>query len=622
MARGKQRQASARRRAQADADALAAIRAELQAEQALLTAVRLEEAQLHERSELMAQLRSDLATSTAPEISYLHGQIDVIRSAVRAEQVHHERVNEHWGPMSDRLVDYFGGGLGAFESLIELLGGRRATITPDAIFQGMTPERVQQLQYVRGERRSLQKPAITELNHHPLDGLATPAIQKQVDEQQGAEDKAQLTIAGVTDVPWTATTESALATWHPMPWLTDSLLHESSPVAAALGVTPPAETTGHSSPVTSTPTTHTDLSRPVPAWSHTIRTAVAGMDPGQVLQVWQRLLASDLRQSRTQTIAQPLAPFPPHPSSTVAVSLRSWYLRAGLGQWLRARDHGDPRQGEFGLIATGLAAAAPFWLPAAQAADFLDSEPLTEFDDLRLPFPQVFLTFAEPLDIPPSRTDGEEAQRLGVVEAALLSERRHLDDNLPAALLQAAKIQAFDGPLGVTVADAIEVRGARVEGILLLGGALGRLNEQMAWALAVPTARGGVLARVFVPAQWPRSRWRDQVLNAAAVTAWADWHTPGEASEAPDRDVSAGPDGGSGGTADDVYVLAVRSTKAQQQRAEPTGRRMRAHVRRGHWRRQHHGPRGELVKRVRIAPTVVNAQRSELGTRVYRLPGE
>ena len=207
MARGKQRHASAHRRALADADALAATRAELQAEQDLLATARLEEAQLRERSELVARLRTELATSTAPEVTYLHGQIDVLRSAVRAEQAHHERVKEHWGPMSDRLVDYFGGGLGAFESLIELLGGRRATIAPDAISHGMTPERVQQLQYVRGERRSLEKPAITELHHHPLDGLATPAIQKQVDDQQGAEDKAQLAIAGVTDVPWTATTE-------------------------------------------------------------------------------------------------------------------------------------------------------------------------------------------------------------------------------------------------------------------------------------------------------------------------------------------------------------------------------------------------------------------------------
>jgi hypothetical protein len=622
MARGKQRRASARRRAQADADALAVVRTELQAEQALLAAAKLEEAQLRERSELVARLRTELTTSTGPEVSYLRGQIDVLRSAVRAERAHHKRVKEHWEPMSDRLVDYFGGGLGAFELLVELLGGQRRTITSDAFSRAMTPARVQQLQYMRGERRSLEKPDIADLHRHPLDGLAIPAIQRQIDEQQSAEDTAPLTIAGVTDVPWTATTERALVTWHPMPWLTDSLLRQASPVATALGVTPSAELTDHPSPGVSAPATHTDLSRPVPAWSHTVRGAIAGMDPGEVLPMWQRLLASDLRLPRIRTIAQPLAPYPPQPSPTIAVALRSWYLRAGLGEWLRARDLGDPRQREFGLVTTGLAAAAPFWLPAAQAADFLDSEPLTEFEDLRLPFPQVFLTFAEPPDIPPSRKEGPEAERLGVIEAALLSERRHLDDHLPAALLQAAKIQAFDGPLGVSVAEAIEVRGARLEGVLLLGDALGRLSDQMAWALAVPTVRGGVLARVLVPAQWPHSRWRDQLLNAAAVTAWADWHAPGEASEASDRDVSAAPHGGGAGRPDDVYVLAVRSTRAQQHRAERTGRTMRAHLRRGHWRRQHHGPQGELVKRVRIAPTVVNAQRSDLGTRVYRLPGE
>ena len=267
------------------------------------------------------------------------------------------------------------------------------------------------------------------------------------------------------------------------------------------------------------------------------------------------------------------------------------HLRAGLGEWLRARDLHDPRQGEFGRVTTGLAAAAPFWLPAAQAADFLDSEPLTEFDDLRLPFPQVFLTFAEPPDIPPSRKEGDEGQQLGVIEAALLSERRHLDEHLPGSLLQAAKIQAFDGPLGVTVADAIEVRGARVEGLLLLGDALGRLSEQMAWALAVPTTRGGVLARVLIPAQWPRSRWRDQVLNAAAVTAWADWHALGEASG-----IIVGRLGRAGRwqrwRADDVYVLAVRSTKVSSGPSPPVGRCARTSVAVTR-RRQHHGPRGE-----------------------------
>lgn len=620
MARGKQRRASASRRSQAEAEALGAVRAEIEAEQRLLAVARLEEAQLRERAEMMTRLRHELATSTAPEITYLRGQIDVLRAAARDERAHLERVKQHWEPMSDRLIEYFGRGLGAFESLIELIGGRHATIAPDTLSNGLTPERVRQLQYVRGERRSLEKQPIADLEHHPLDGLVPEAIQLRIDELGAGEGESRLLLAGVTDAAWTETTEDALVTWHPMPWLTDRLLNDASPAAAALGVVTPAEAAGRPALPRAAELVAGDASRPVPAWSSTVRAAVAGLDPGAVLETWQRLLAADLRAQRGQLLPHPLAPYPPHPSSTIAVSLRAWYLRAGLGSWLRARDAQDPRQNDFGHIAAGLAAAAPFWLPAAQAADFLDSEPLTDFEDLRLPFPQVFLTFAEPPDIPPSREAGDEAERLGVMEAALLTERRNLHE-LPGRVLQAAKIQAFDGPLGVSVADAIDTRGARVEGILLLADSLGRLSDQMAWALAVPTARGSVLARVLVAAQWPRSRWRDQVVNAAAVAAWADWHVPGESHAPSERDVAAGPGGEGPGGSDDVYVLAVRSTKAKSQRSEPTGRTVRAHVRRGHWRRQHHGLGGELVKRVRIAPTVVNAQRSELGTRVYRLPG-
>ena len=41
---------------------------------------------------------------------------------------------------------------------------------------------------------------------------------------------------------------------------------------------------------------------------------------------------------------------------------------------------------------------------------------------------------------------------------------------------------------------------------------------------------------------------------------------------------------------------------------------------RGHWRRQRHGPGKVEVKRVRIAPALVNAARGPLAPRVYRLP--
>ena len=120
---------------------------------------------------------------------------------------------------------------------------------------------------------------------------------------------------------------------------------------------------------------------------------------------------------------------------------------------------------------------------------------------------------------------------------------------------------------------------------------------------------------------WEASRWRDQVFNAAAVVAWADWHAPLDPSDGDPDTPGINLTPPRNGDGSDVRVLAVRRTRiATGDRSEPTRRTVAAHVRRGHWRRQHHGPRGEQVKRIRIASTVVNAGQRSFAARVYVLP--
>jgi hypothetical protein len=75
--------------------------------------------------------------------------------------------------------------------------------------------------------------------------------------------------------------------------------------------------------------------------------------------------------------------------------------------------------------------------------------------------------------------------------------------------------------------------------------------------------------------------------------------------------------GGAGG----VCVLNVKRTSGDRATGnDGPGRTVAPHVRRGHWRRQYYGPGRQLVKRIRIAPVLVNAVRSGIAPRVYRLP--
>jgi hypothetical protein len=177
--------------------------------------------------------------------------------------------------------------------------------------------------------------------------------------------------------------------------------------------------------------------------------------------------------------------------------------------------------------------------------------------------------------------------------------------------------------------DALAVRGGHVEAVLFLGDSLGRIADEIAWCIALPGTYGGFLGRYVVPGRASASAYRDQLLNLAAVTAWGAWHPPDEelsvrpglSSREASRLVGTSEfrkleaRGGAGA----VRVLDVKHTGGAPSTPSGTGRTVAPHVRRGHWRRQHHGPRGELVKRVRIAPVLVNAHMGASAPRVYRL---
>ena len=146
-----------------------------------------------------------------------------------------------------------------------------------------------------------------------------------------------------------------------------------------------------------------------------------------------------------------------------------------------------------------LAAAVPFWLPPGHTIAYLDSEPLSgeDIEDLRMPFPQVLVTFAEPARLPaidPSVLDGDPRMRW---IDHLAATSKVLPDGRDMFI---GATNSFQAPLP-TLWDAIASRGAHIEAVLLLADAHGHLDDLFAWCVAVPSAAAGrVLGRWVIPA--------------------------------------------------------------------------------------------------------------------------
>lgn len=475
---------------------------------------------------------------------------------------------------------------------------------------------------------------LTDLEDVTLDRATTPAQVAAWHAAHTAIDAFLSSTSGHLD-------PDAIRLWHPLPWIgwfrdegSPADETETSAVLTALGANAAPDGEHDREPATGHSATVPD---PTPAMSAATRRRVAADDPDAVTTAWRDHLAAGEALNR---VLGPLHSAhrsgPRHPRPGRAASLRHLYSKSALGSWLRAADMGAPTEQAqmVGQVAVGACAAATFWLPAGQTFDFANSEPLEleDADAILLPFPQVFLAFAEPL-------------RLSAVRSGTQRERTVLDDLGIAANRCTDKPPAFDDFVGlpydsdhifdgVSLGAAIDVSGARVEGVLVLADSLGRLNDLFAWCVAIPTPGVGTLGRHVIPARLTATAHRPLVENLVAVAAWADWHAPDMSTRVPKglplRDtVKAMEDpaftrdadrAGAGG----VHVLNIRSriTDSDGPSDEP-GRSTAPHVRRGHWRRQRFGPGRTEVKRVRIAPVLVNASKGPVGSaRIYTIPSE
>lgn len=603
MAKGKYKARKENRDATQLAEDLARVRAELLVEQQRLDEVR-------GRAEVDRQLRVALAAAIserdavcAPQIERIAADRDVIVAATRDLVAANDSLRH-----AETVLRWAWTALGP-EMVYALLTGNRAFLLEGIAHDGLSHDAAEVIQRVRGIRK-----------YDPVDFTG---------EQRRALSKAAAAAAGIEfavdtpdddDAAWAAYSDrvradpaAVIAFMTPLPWL-DIASDGEHPVSRMLGGNPEVST------VTVDPVKVVPSVAEVSTGTAALRDAVTAAGATSVAKAWLSTLQNGMNNASGTAVPSLVAATSVYPSPADAAALHAWYAAVAMGAWGRRRSVTD------GRVAVAAGAAVPFWLPPGHTIAYLDSEPLSDedVDDLRLPFPQVLVTFAEPPRLPAldSGVLAEDDPRLQYIDHTLTRiEGSEVPDSRE---LMIAGTNGFTAELP-TLWDVLSVRGAHIEGVLLLADAHGHLDDLFAWCVAVPsTTAGTVMGRWVIPASRSATSYANLVTNAAAVAAWADWHRPGQSRDAEDPGPRGGGRPGRQGPEDSVHVLNVSATSAAADAAgkgEPTGRTTAPHRRRGHWRRQHYGPGRAQVRRVRIAPVLVNAGRRGSGRpQIYRLP--
>ncbi|OBK38612.1 hypothetical protein A5658_03580 [Mycobacterium sp. 1245111.1] len=604
MARGKYKTRKQNRDATQLAEDLAAARAQLAAEQARLSAMR-------ERAAAAAALRAELADAVAardavcaPQLERIAADRDVIRASTRQLDEAVRELRRHSQKITDWGWETFGP-----ESFYALLSGNRATLTEGVVSTRLDTAAAELIQRARGLRTTAsvdftaaQKMALATATAAAT-GVALPDGVSDVDGPawDAYVDEVQKDSAAV------------IAFKSPPPWL-DIGADDAHPVSQALGANPrgAAVTVDAAAPVP----TAVELS----TGSAALRDAATAAGAAAVADALIEGLQDNVTRACDSHIPAMVASGSAYPAPADAAALQAWYAVSALGAWGRVRTETN------GRIAVAAAAAVPFWLPPGHTIAYLDSEPLTgeDIDDMRLPFAQVLVTFAEPARLPATAREAlADDPRLRWIDH-LVGTGKKLPDVKDMVI---AGTDSLQSPT-MSLWDAIGGRGAHVEAVLLLADAHGHLDDLFAWCVAIPSyVARGTLGRWVIPASRSATGYANLVANAAAAAAWADWHRPGHGSAAADEATSpeVGEPTRQQRPEDTVHVLNVTATTSADDQptatGEPTGRTTAPHRRRGHWRRQHFGPGRAQIRRVRIAPVMVNAGR--LGAdrpQIYRLP--
>ncbi|WP_016894201.1 hypothetical protein [Mycobacteroides abscessus] len=608
MSKGKYKARRQNRDAAQLADDLARVRTQLAREQA-----RLEEAR--ERAAVDAQLRQELAaaiasrdSACATQLNRIHEDRVAIQTATRDLKSTMQKMDAHFARIVRWGFNEFGP-----ERYYALISGDRVFIREGVADSRLDHQAVETIQRARG-KRDAPAPDFTTEQRRVL-GVEVAAITgiALLDSVTGMEGDGWDEYAKLVDTDPAA----QIAFGSPIPWIDNSPMPECL-ASRVLGADPPGR------PLRVDPVSKIAHLAELSTGTAALREATAAAGPIEVAAAFGGVL----RQRTTDLAGKSQYSSPTdsgsgYPAPSDAAALHTWYSAAALGAWGRHRTSVN------GEVAVAAAAAVPFWLPPGHTMAYLDSEPLSaqDIDDIRLPFAQTLVVFAEPPRIPPLDSSGvtDSDPRLEWMDHLVSANRP-----IGVRDLIIASTNQFTMPRPV-LWDVIGCRGAYVEGILLLADAHGNLEDLFAWCIALPsTTAGAVLGRWVIPASRTATSYANLVVNAAAVAAWADWHRPGHQRDGEGLEAHQESSGNNKAhrsfEKDNVHVLNVTATTPAPEvhgaaRGEPTGRTTAPHRRRGHWRRQHYGPGRANTRRVRIAPVMVNAGR--VGSdrpQIYRLP--
>lgn len=608
MGKGKYKERKHNRDATQLADDLARVRAQFMQEQARLDQVR-------DRAALDGQLRQELAAAVAardvacaPQIERINADRVLIQTATRDLKAATRKLCAH----NDRIVEWGWNTLGP-ERYYALISGDRVFLREGIADDGLDQKAVETIQRARGNRQPPPPGYTTEqrralgIEVAAVTGIALPDSVTGEEGDGWDEYTAQVE----------ADIAAQIAFKNPWPWVDNSPMPEHF-VSRILGADPSGLPFRVNKPekIPQIP----ELSTGTAA----LRESTAAAGATVVATAFTDQLQQRAAQAAKSNYSSPISRGVGYPAPADAAALHTWYSLAAVGAWGRHRTSVN------GNIAVAAAAAIPFWLPPGHTLAYLDSEPLSaeDVEDIRMPFAQTLIVFAEPASLPALDTgaDKDPDPRLA-----------WMDDIAGAGKAAGGRDLIIAGTNQFTMPrpvlwDVIASRGAHIEAVLLLADAHGKLEDLFAWCIALPSATpGAVLGRWVIPASRTATSYSNLVVNAAAVAAWADWHQPGHErvepdSEAQQRTDSTNSKSQRGTEQDMVHVLNVTATSSapdgdSSARGEPTGRTTAPHRRRGHWRRQRYGPGRTIVRRVRIAPVMVNAGRAGSDRpQIYRLP--
>ncbi|HET7329145.1 MAG TPA: hypothetical protein VFJ14_17880 [Nocardioidaceae bacterium] len=272
-----------------------------------------------------------------------------------------------------------------------------------------------------------------------------------------------------------------------------------------------------------------------------------------------------------------------------------------------------------GTVASILADAVPYWLSGRVAwglahTDIPDGD---EWPELRLPAPEVSVWWSAGMD-----TGGVDVRPGWLagwqVEHSRSDGRSEVPVDTPAEMIHLATWTDDDG-----TPDRIVV-----EGVVLLADDDGAVRDEVVWVVGARLlggGRDGGWIHLAVPGRRSGSGWWQLLESLIAVVCWGDW-TPERPVQVRNRGkarrlAAAGVDLRALGP---VRTLAARHRETPGEAGEPvsTHASPATHIRRGHWRRQAVGPRGEARREWRwIAPTIVRPDGvPDERPVVYRLP--